>query len=105
MADVLGHLSKKEDEGNGGNNLGAKVSSNDKSKDGKHVEHGIGGDGGDGSGDAVVINNSGIFMGLKDLAMQMRVCWIGDPMLLNAVPSLPSTSVSFYMLQECPVHS
>ena len=89
--DVLCYLPKKEDEGDGGNNLGTKDGSDDESKDGEHVEHGVGGDGGDSSRDEVVINDSGIFMhrpwGLKGLVLWMRVHWAMDPIMFNTVPS------------------
>ena len=44
--------------------MGAKDSGNDEGKDGKHVEHGVGSNGGDGdgSGDMVVVNDSNPFI-------------------------------------------
>ena len=110
-ADVLCHLPEKEDEGSGGNDLSTEDSGDDKGKDKKHVGCVVGGDGGDGSGsgDAVVVNDSGTFMhkpcGLKGLAVQTRVHQIGDPIMFNAVPSLPLTSASFCILQGYLVHS
>ena len=104
--DALGHLPKKEDEGDCSNDLGAKNSSDNECEDGKHVEHGVGGDG---SRVVVVFKDSSVFMrklcSLTCLAVWMRVYWVGDPMSLNTVLLLPLTGVSFYMLQECPVHS
>ena len=85
--------------------MGAEDGSNDEGKDGEHVKHGSGGDG---SGVVVVVNDSSIFMckrcSLMGLAMQMRVYQTGDPMLLNTVLLLPSTSAFIYMLQEYLAH-
>ena len=61
-ADVLCHLPKKEDKGNSSDDLGAEDSNDDEGEDGEHVEHGVGGNGHDSSGDVVVINNSSTFM-------------------------------------------
>ena len=86
--------------------MGAEDGSNDEGKDGEHVKHGSGGDG---SGVVVVVNASSVFMckpcSLMGLAVQTRVCRMGDPMSLDTVLLLPLTGISFYMLQECPVHS
>ena len=108
-ADILSHLPKKKDKGGHGDNLGAKDGSDNKGEDKEHCGSGVGGGGGGGSGDAVVITDPCTFMhkpqGLKSLAVQMRVDWMVDPMIFNAVPSQPLTNASSYMLQECLVHS
>ena len=98
--DVLCHLPEEEDEGSCSNDLGAEDGSDDKGEDEEHIGDVVGGDG---SGrDAVVVTDSGTFMckpcGFKGLAVQMRVYQIGDPMMFNAVPSLPLAGASFYML-------